>query len=461
MEILTITAEHLIAESLNINNPSFNANDQEKGAATALLSLAYHRAAAEQLPQNGIAVKERIDNRGRHWKDKVLQGCPPEPWKHTKDWAERRNAKENEFCELLRARSMAYTLPWRRSNSAHRSMGNTNKVLFMELLSHHLNGVANLSFVDEGACFLGIAHVVVRPEKRAIFDAGLIPSVDGRRRAEAGTHIKTLVKIWHTAGFVEHVLDGGGLAYVFDEATFDRMKAQAQRADEKRRKAAKPGSAVTSPTGSEALSGANLQALVEQAGGTVRAVMPHPNPAVMLGRSAPGCSRVGRVCEWGGSSPSGSTPPGLVASFPLEQESCRQPALQWPGTCIASRSVSAAKGAAPNISFSRQNSSAAMVLCNQGPPLPKGFAMLLDAAAGSGSGAASEAEVKPAGRRAGGVKRERSPDSGQGGGGRGSCDAVRSCDSAPERRPAELERASDDPLGVGTGHCRRLAEAVG
>eukprot|EP00291_Cryptomonas_curvata_P019237 CAMPEP_0172160104 /NCGR_PEP_ID=MMETSP1050-20130122/5372_1 /TAXON_ID=233186 /ORGANISM="Cryptomonas curvata, Strain CCAP979/52" /LENGTH=392 /DNA_ID=CAMNT_0012829829 /DNA_START=68 /DNA_END=1243 /DNA_ORIENTATION=- len=392
-----MTAEHLIAESFNKNNPSFNANDQEKGAATALLSLAYHRAAVEQLPQNGLAVKERIDNRGRHWKDKVLQGCPPEPWKHTKDWAERRNAKENEFCELLRARSMAYTLPWRRSNSAHRSMGNTNKVLFMELLSHHLNGVANLSFVDEGACFLGIAHVVVRPEKRAIFDAGLIPSVDGRRRAEAGTHIKTLVKIWHTAGFVEHVLEGGGLAYVFDEATFDRMKAQAQRADEKRRKAAKPGSTGTSPTAAEASPCTNRQALLDRAGAAGRTVTAHSNPAAMLGRSTQALAGAGRIFEWGGASPAGSTPPGLVVS-PLEQESCRKPPQQVPGTCVAASGVSApAKIPAASASFSGQSSSAAMVLCNQGPPLPKGFAMLLDAAAGSSSSSAGEA--KPAGRR--------------------------------------------------------------
>ncbi len=454
-----MTAEHLIAESFNKDNPSFNANDQEKGAATALLSLAYHRVAEEQFPPNGIAVKERIDNRGRHWKDKVLQGCPPEPWKHTKDWAERRNAKENEFCELLRARSMAYTLPWRRSNSAHRSMGNTNKVLFMELLSHHLNGVANLSFVDEGACFLGISHVVVRPEKRAIFDAGLIPSVDGRRRAEAGTHIKTLVKIWHTAGFVEHVLEGGGLAYVFDEATFDRMKAQAQRADEKRRKAAKPGSAVTSPTAAEALPCTNRQGLLDRAGAAGRIVTARPNPAAMLDRFPQAHAGAGRVCEWGGGSPAGSTLPGLVVGFPLEQESCRKPPLQVSGTCLAGSGVNAPTKSAPaNASLSGQSSSAAMVLCNQGPPLPKGFAMLLDAAAGSSSGAAGE--TKPAGWRAGGVKRERSPGSGEGEGRRGR-DAARSCDSAAERRPAELERASDDPLCVGPGHCRRLAEAVG
>jgi hypothetical protein len=229
-------------------NPSVCANDQEKGAATALLSLAQNREPSDlsgssrssSESQGGSDCKEKTDNRGRHWKDKVLQGCPPEPWKHTKDWAERRTAKESEFCELLRLRGMSYTLPWRRSQYPHRSMGNTNKVLFMELLVHHLNGVAVLTFVEENMCFLGIQTVCVKPEYRSAFDAGLIPSVDGKRRVDGfGAHIKTLVKIWHTAGFVERVLEGGALNYVFDQATFDRMKAQAQRADKKRRRASK------------------------------------------------------------------------------------------------------------------------------------------------------------------------------------------------------------------------------
>ena len=239
--------------SLAFHVSSFNANDQERGAATALLSLSKERAPEcpcfdlryPPSPQDEVMkAKEKSDNRGRHWKDKVLQGCPPEPWKHTKDWAERRTAKENEFSDLLRNRGMVYTLPWRRPNSALRSMGNTNKVLFIELLIHHLNGVAVLTFVEEVTCFLGIQSVKVSAENRKIFDAGLIPSVSGKRGVESGAHIKTLIKIWHTAGFVEQVLEGGALSYVFDQETCGRMRAQAQRADEKRRRTAKPSASI-------------------------------------------------------------------------------------------------------------------------------------------------------------------------------------------------------------------------
>ena len=67
-----------------------------------------------------------------------------------------------------------------------------------------------------------------------VFDAGFIPSADGKRRMESGAQIKALIKIWHSAGFVEHVKEGGGLWYGFDHPTFDRMRAQALRADDKR-----------------------------------------------------------------------------------------------------------------------------------------------------------------------------------------------------------------------------------
>ena len=40
-------------------------------------------------------------------------------------------------------------------------------------------------------------------------------------------------------GFEPASPEGGGLNYIFDSATFDRMKAQPQRADEKRRRASK------------------------------------------------------------------------------------------------------------------------------------------------------------------------------------------------------------------------------
>ena len=179
------------------------------------------------------------DNRGKHWKAKAARNNAPTPWVHTKEWADKRCRKEAELARLIVAHNIIYTLPWRRITPCARVIGNTNKVLFMELLSHHINQIAKLGFVDENAGFLGIASVHVAAESRPAFDAGLVPSVEGKRRSGSNAQIKTLVKIWSTAGFIERVLEDGSLSFTFDRATFGRMRAQAQRADDRRR-ACKP-----------------------------------------------------------------------------------------------------------------------------------------------------------------------------------------------------------------------------
>jgi hypothetical protein len=187
-------------------------------------------------------VKGSEENRGKHWKAKISEGNSPEPWKYTKEWAEKRSKLEAKFSELVGSEQCIKVLPWRRASPAHRTVGNTNKVLFIELVTHHMTKSAFLTFFDdERMGFLGIKGIFVCAENRPAFDAGLIPSVDSKRQTATLAQIKTLIKIWHTAGFVERVLEGGALSYAFDQATFDRMRAQAQRAEGKRR-AAKPSS---------------------------------------------------------------------------------------------------------------------------------------------------------------------------------------------------------------------------
>ena len=179
-------------------------------------------------------------------KNKTAAAFEPQPWKYTKEWAEKRNMLEAKFCVFLGQIRVNYILPWQRHDAMYRAIGNTNKVLFIEIITHHLKKTAVLAFFeDESMGFLGIKGIFVSAENRANFDAGLIPSVDVKRRTETGPHIKTLVKIWQTAGFVERVLEGGALSYVFDQGTFDRMRGQAQRAEQKRR-AAKTNACVQS-----------------------------------------------------------------------------------------------------------------------------------------------------------------------------------------------------------------------
>ena len=126
------------------------------------------------------------DNRGQHWKSKVAVGNAPEPWKHTKDWADRRNKLEAEFDSFCASRDIKCILPWRRPSSTQRVMGNTNKVLYIELITHYFKKTAILNFDDnESLGFLGIKGVFVSAENRAVFDGGLITSVDAKRRVES------------------------------------------------------------------------------------------------------------------------------------------------------------------------------------------------------------------------------------------------------------------------------------
>lgn len=175
--------------------------------------------------------------RGHHWSAKIAQGTYVEPSVYTKEWAEKRSGLETKFNELMAKLGKTHTLPWHRTDrSIARSVGNTNKVLFMELIAHHYNQTAQVSFVDDDHVgFLGITAIAVTPENRAAFDAGIIPSIHSKRIAGGSrAQIKTLGKIWNVAGFAELALENGGLSYVFDRATYDRMQRQAHRADVKR-----------------------------------------------------------------------------------------------------------------------------------------------------------------------------------------------------------------------------------
>ena len=175
----------------------------------------------------------KVDNRGKHWASKVEEGRPPEPWKDTQAWAERRKGKEAEFDALVSAggECSGWSLPWRSRGS--RSTGNTQKVLYIELMMHQARGVAALQTDgDPTASFFGITGLKVPAAGREAFDAGLIPSADAHRlagtqvTAESRVRLKALVKIWETAGFRELAHPDGSLEYAYDAEVFAKQKRQ-------------------------------------------------------------------------------------------------------------------------------------------------------------------------------------------------------------------------------------------
>ena len=154
------------------------------------------------------------------------------PWKMMVVWSERYATKEPEFLELLqRVNRQDYVLPWKRTaaggnnkkkapNSGEmlRAVGNTNRVLFLQLMTYHFTGKAEVEFRDdEREGFFGIWRVRIPAEHRAQFDAEAIPSVSSLQAAlrrggssqphhhQAMMHIKATQRIWNAAGFVERV----------------------------------------------------------------------------------------------------------------------------------------------------------------------------------------------------------------------------------------------------------------
>ena len=193
------------------------------------------RTPCKSESSGAVDNQQRVDNRGKHWASKVEEGRPPEPWKDTQVWAERRRAKEAEFDALVRGAAPGdpvakWSLPWRARGC--RPTGNTQKVLYIELMMHQARGVAALRAADDGGGFFGIGRVEVPLAGRGAFDAGIVPSPDSSRlpaaeaTPESRARLKALVKIWETAGFRERQLAGGALELVYDSAVFSKQKQQ-------------------------------------------------------------------------------------------------------------------------------------------------------------------------------------------------------------------------------------------
>jgi hypothetical protein len=125
-------------------------------------------------------------------------------------------------------------------------MGSTFKVLYMDLMLHEMRGVVRLTRSPGGLAegFLGIERIVVPPEQRGAFDAGLIPSYAGLRaapRPKGEIQGKTVAKIWQTAGFIEKVAQQdladtkvGTLIFEYSQAARDLKRMQARRTHERR-----------------------------------------------------------------------------------------------------------------------------------------------------------------------------------------------------------------------------------
>lgn len=189
-----------------------------------------------ETPSDGGSAIAKVyeDHRGAHWRGKFDTGVGPNISSYVVVWASRSASLESRLRELLKSLKLdqSYQLPWRRLVSVH--IGNTSKVLFMQLLIYHLSDVVKLHFSDGfgalgesgyvsvTADFLGIKQVeILKPDVFNANECGI------RTIAWAKTHMstskaKTITKHWHTIGL--HALDNAdGLeTYEFQQSLRDK-----------------------------------------------------------------------------------------------------------------------------------------------------------------------------------------------------------------------------------------------
>jgi hypothetical protein len=187
-----------------------------------------------------MQVPTKTQGRGVHWRDKVAAGNPPGVASYTTLWAERFKHMEAK----LKAQLPGYCVPWHR---AHMNMGNTGKVLFMQLLIHHVNKVVNLRFSD-GAGVLGrqscldlkndffgiVGFEILDP---GAFDsdesaACEIHSIAWARANPTKVKFQSVLKLWTTYNFEESVDSSGNpapalYAYVREKRTTKEKRQMA------------------------------------------------------------------------------------------------------------------------------------------------------------------------------------------------------------------------------------------
>jgi hypothetical protein len=159
------------------------------------------------------AAPSKIDHRGLHWRDKVAAGQGPKVHEHIARWAECAIRIEAELFKLLAAAGVTnYRLPWRRLPGQNHT-GRSLRVVFMQLMIHHLNKVVAIEFNDGSPLghdsdlstdrgFMGIERfTILKPE---IFDSGTgygaIHTVEWVRIHLTPAQLKTNTKLWNSTG---------------------------------------------------------------------------------------------------------------------------------------------------------------------------------------------------------------------------------------------------------------------
>ena len=139
------------------------------------------------------------------------------------DWQNVRVRMESEYLDLTRSMGLKSAMPWRDDQVVR----DIDKVIFIQLMTYSHKKIAEVSIGPPLEGFFGITRVVVRPEHRAAFDSGVIPSRAGSNRG--------VVRHWQRAGLAEQKLPDGGLVFHYSKDLYERVHSQYVAQLERRR----------------------------------------------------------------------------------------------------------------------------------------------------------------------------------------------------------------------------------
>ena len=158
----------------------------------------------------------------------------------THQWRRDKECMEHELRMLWRERGLGYWIaPWKLAgNVVFKRLGNAGKTLWMELIKAEIHKCAILERVDdETAYFAGIKAVHFTDV--ALFDStSAIPTMGGFSGGKYSKNnirtLKTLERIWHEAGFEEHLDKTNHIHMNYNQEVRDHLLRHRKRSEERR-----------------------------------------------------------------------------------------------------------------------------------------------------------------------------------------------------------------------------------
>jgi hypothetical protein len=167
--------------------------------------------------------------KGKHWENMVQAGTFPKIHKDVQKWAGKRKEKEAEFKQYFDDKGVQENIPWKRETM--NDSGNKLKVLYMYLIMLSYQGTVELVRGPVTDGLYGIIKIIVKKDKRPLFDAGQFTSSTSSEiyltPKKLDPKYKEMYRLWQTAGFVETFQqESGDLEFEYKADVKQKVKDQ-------------------------------------------------------------------------------------------------------------------------------------------------------------------------------------------------------------------------------------------